>query len=71
LGKRIKKSYYEKCLYHRRRPKHNRNNRIRPEINIGEVKKAGKEYLIIKDPNKIPHNIGLDNIFVYKEGEDF
>ncbi|MFW5799821.1 MAG: hypothetical protein ACOCV8_03305, partial [Spirochaetota bacterium] len=42
-----------------------------PEINIGKMKKIGNNHIIVENPEQIPHNIGLDNIYVYKEEEDF
>ncbi len=42
-----------------------------PEIDIGEIQKIGENHIIINNPEKIPYKIGLDNIYVYKEEEDF
>lgn len=42
-----------------------------PDINIGNIKRIGDKHIIVNNPDMIPHILGIDNIFVYKEDEDF
>ncbi len=42
-----------------------------PEIDIGKIEKIGDNHIILENPDKIPHSIGLDNIYVFKQDEDF
>lgn len=42
-----------------------------PEINIGYKKRIGKNHIMIEKPEKILNNLGLDNIYIYKQEEDF